>query len=95
MEHAPHVSWDIRYKFRVVQCGVFRIRGILRVIEALMCLDPGEGREYIDSLLDDIKAVGGGSDRVPALDLSFGEGFQAWSRSSTFLLLLVGDSVTI
>lgn len=85
VEYTPHASKDIRYKFRVVQCAVFRIRDILSVIERMMGLNPGEGREYIDSLLADLKATELTDDRVPALDLTFGEGVETWLGSSTFV----------
>lgn len=82
VEYVPHVSKDIRYRFRVAQCGVFRIRDVLGVIEAFMGLDSGEGREYIDDLLTNLKETGSASDVVPVLDLTFGEGIETWLGSS-------------
>jgi hypothetical protein len=67
-----------RHKFRVLSCGVFRIKDVLRDVEAIMGLDPGEGQEYLDSLVDEFE------DRrlnIPVMDLSFSEGLPVWLGS--------------
>ncbi|KAF7338742.1 MYND-type domain-containing protein [Mycena sanguinolenta] len=74
VEYVPTAT-KIKHKFRVVSCGVFRIKDVLRDIELIMGLDHGEGQEYVDSLLHEPAAP---YVRVPHIDLTFGDGIQAW-----------------
>jgi hypothetical protein len=82
VEYVP-TAIHLKYKFRVVSCGVFRIKDVLRDVEAIMGLDPGEGQEYVDGLLDELEETS----KVPFIDLSFGEGVTAWLGSGEFLSL--------
>ncbi|KAI0060082.1 hypothetical protein BV25DRAFT_1828173 [Artomyces pyxidatus] len=80
VEYVPRAK-DIRYRFRVSACGVYRIADILTDIEKLMGLDPGEGREYIDGLLEELDNSSVGTDKVPLLDLTTGTGIETWLGS--------------
>ncbi|KAJ7936855.1 hypothetical protein B0H13DRAFT_1946032 [Mycena leptocephala] len=68
-----------RHKFRVLSCGVFRIKDVLRDVEAIMGLDLGEGQEYLDSLVHEFED---GRLNIPVMDLSFSEGLPVWLGSS-------------
>ncbi|KAJ7922231.1 hypothetical protein B0H13DRAFT_1983716 [Mycena leptocephala] len=68
-----------RHKFRVLSCGVFRIKDVLRDVEAIMGLDLGEGQEYLDSLVDEFED---GRLNIPVMDLSFSEGLPVWLGSA-------------
>ncbi|KAF7338739.1 MYND-type domain-containing protein [Mycena sanguinolenta] len=76
-EYAPTTT-KLKYKFRVVSCGVFRIKDVLRDIELIMGLNRGEDQEYVDSLFDESAGTHAG---VPYIELSFGDGLQAWLSS--------------
>ncbi|KAJ7064718.1 hypothetical protein C8F01DRAFT_1127849 [Mycena amicta] len=77
VEYVPTAK-KLQYKFRVLSCGVFRITDVLRDIETVMGLDPGEGGEFVDSMFVEIESAG---DKVPFIDLSFGDGISAWLGS--------------
>ncbi|KAJ7681136.1 hypothetical protein B0H17DRAFT_1206074 [Mycena rosella] len=83
VEYAPAAS-KLKHKFRVVACGVFRVKDILRDLETIMRLDRGEGQEYVDSLFDELDGARIGpqySTKVPFIDLSFGDGVMPWLGS--------------
>lgn len=76
---------DLRDRFTVVGAGVFRIADVTGDIERAMGLDPGEGQEYVDSLIDELDSLGeemGGERPIPILDLTMGEGISPWLGSS-------------
>ncbi|KAJ6572130.1 hypothetical protein B0H19DRAFT_1256040 [Mycena capillaripes] len=77
VEYVPTAS-KLKHRFRVVSCGVFLIKDVLRDLEALMQLDRGEGQEYVDSLFYELE---GAHAKVPFIDLSFGDGISAWLGS--------------
>ena len=84
VEYTPRVSKDLRYRFRVERFGVFKTQDVMFEIEAMMGLDKGEGKEYIDGVLVELdsSAQGGQGQMVPILDLTFGDGIQAWLGGS-------------
>ncbi|KAJ7931277.1 hypothetical protein B0H13DRAFT_1858124 [Mycena leptocephala] len=52
---------------------------VFKVVELLWdWRSPGEGQEYVDSLLDELEETS----KVPFIDLSFGEGVTAWLGSN-------------
>ncbi|KAJ6469399.1 hypothetical protein C8R45DRAFT_1016921 [Mycena sanguinolenta] len=77
VEYVPAAT-KLQHKFRVVSCGVFRIGDVLRDIETVMGLDRGEGQEYVDSLFHELA---GTHASVPFIDLTFGDGIEAWLGS--------------
>ncbi|KAJ7868581.1 hypothetical protein B0H14DRAFT_3132623 [Mycena olivaceomarginata] len=77
VEYAP-AARQLKHKFRVLACGVFRVTDVLRDIEAAMGLEPGEGLEYVESLFFELA---GAHAKVPFIDLSFGDGISAWLGS--------------
>ncbi|KAJ6469418.1 hypothetical protein C8R45DRAFT_1016962 [Mycena sanguinolenta] len=80
VEYVPTAT-KLKHKFRVVSCGVFRIKDVLCDIELIMGLNRGEGQEYVDSLLYEPAEPYA---TVPHIDLSFGDfgdGIQAWLGS--------------
>ncbi|KAJ7222074.1 hypothetical protein B0H12DRAFT_1031320, partial [Mycena haematopus] len=77
VEYVPTAT-KLQHKFRVVSCGVFRIKDVLRDIEAVMGLDRGEGQEYVASLFYELAGTHGS---VPFVDLTFGDGIDAWLGS--------------
>jgi len=81
VEYTPHASKDIRHKFRVARCGVYRIADVLSDIELMMGLNKGEGKEYVQSLLDELDSTNRALSLVPILDLTFGEGIETWMGS--------------
>ncbi|KAJ6600034.1 hypothetical protein DFH09DRAFT_1129272 [Mycena vulgaris] len=84
VEYVPTAS-KLKHKFRVLACGVFRVKDILRDLEAHMRLDRGEGQEYVDSLFDELDGTRSGPEygtKVPFIDLSFGEGVSPWLGSA-------------
>ncbi|KAJ7150914.1 hypothetical protein C8R43DRAFT_1005604 [Mycena crocata] len=80
VEYVPTAT-KLKHKFRVVACGVFRIKDVLRDLELVMQLDPGEGQEYVDSLFAELDSTRSGP-KMPFIDLSFGDGISAWLGSS-------------
>lgn len=85
LEYRPKQSKDFRFRFHVVRIGVFKIKDVLKDIELMMQLNPGEGQEYIQDMFENIN-----TDRterktmVPILDLTWGDGLQTWMGSSAF-----------
>ncbi|KAJ7868632.1 hypothetical protein B0H14DRAFT_2729835 [Mycena olivaceomarginata] len=69
-EYVPAAT-NLKHKFRVLTCGVFLIKDVLRDIETAMRLDPGEGQEYVDSLISEVP---GEHPRVPFIELALGDG---------------------
>jgi hypothetical protein len=85
VEHTPKASKELRYKFRVIDCGVFRISDIMPEIEGLMGLNKGEGDEYIQGLLKGMERQGSdGTWWIPTLHLSFGQGVETWLGCGTY-----------
>ncbi|KAJ7249479.1 hypothetical protein C8J57DRAFT_1357132 [Mycena rebaudengoi] len=84
VEYVPSAT-KLKHKFRVVSCGVFRIRDVLRDLETAMGLNAGEGQEYIDGLFEEMGANKPVNDpgmvRVPFVDLSFGDEVSTWLGS--------------
>ncbi|KDQ53657.1 hypothetical protein JAAARDRAFT_80540 [Jaapia argillacea MUCL 33604] len=81
VEYRPNATKK-SLKFHVIQCGVFRITDFMPELERLMGLNEGEGKEYID----DVSGASGrgGELRMPILDLSWGNGIQAWLGGRSF-----------
>ncbi|EMD37298.1 hypothetical protein CERSUDRAFT_65004 [Gelatoporia subvermispora B] len=46
-----------------------------------MGLDKGEGKDYVQSLLDELNSTNQGADLVPILDLTFGDAIETWMGS--------------
>jgi hypothetical protein len=85
VQYAPKASKELRYKFRVIECGVFRISDLQPEIEGLMGLDRGEGTEYIQGLLEGLnRQESDGTWRIPMVDLSFGDDVETWLGSSAY-----------
>ncbi|KAJ7466957.1 hypothetical protein FB451DRAFT_1560911 [Mycena latifolia] len=80
VEYVPTAS-KLKHKFRVIACGIFRIKDVLRDIEAHMRLDYGEGQEYVDSLFAEIDGTRTPDVKLPFIDLSFGQGVSPWLGS--------------
>ncbi|KAJ7034504.1 hypothetical protein C8F04DRAFT_1234152 [Mycena alexandri] len=74
VEYVPTAT-KLKHKFRVLVCGVFRIKEVLRDLETVMRLDRGEGQEYVDSVFPEMHEM------VPFAHLSFGNGVTAWLGS--------------
>ncbi|KAF7338747.1 MYND-type domain-containing protein [Mycena sanguinolenta] len=77
VEYVPTAT-KFQHKFRVVACGVYRIKDVLRDIEAVMGLDRGEGQEYVESVFYE---MAGTYASVQFIHLTFGDGIQAWLGS--------------
>ncbi|KAJ7931303.1 hypothetical protein B0H13DRAFT_1959813 [Mycena leptocephala] len=87
VEYVPTAS-HLKHKFRVLSCGVFRIKDVLRDVEVIMGLDHGEGQEYVDSVFYELE---GAHAKVPFIDLSFGDNISAWLGSGATTI----DSIRI
>ena len=85
VEYTPHVSKDIRYRFTVTQAGVFKLSEVHADLESVMGLNPGEGKEYVDGLLTEIGVTSASEDKIPIVDLAFGEGLEPWLSTSASL----------
>ncbi|KAH7907110.1 hypothetical protein BJ138DRAFT_1160909 [Hygrophoropsis aurantiaca] len=46
--YTPHASRDMMHKSQIDSAGVYRISDVMLEIESMMCVNPGEGKEYID-----------------------------------------------
>lgn len=58
---------------------MFRVRDVLPEIETLLNLDKGEGREYINGMLREMDSASTGfEEHIPIIDLTFGDGLEAW-----------------
>ncbi|KAK7059745.1 MYND-type domain-containing protein [Favolaschia claudopus] len=79
VEYVPTAT-KLKHKFSVVSCGVFLIKDVLRDIEVAMNLDPGEGEEYIDSVVREVRERPGedGRKRIQFIDFSLGDGISPW-----------------
>lgn len=77
LEYRPKQSKDFRFRFHALRAGVFRIKDVLTEIEAIMGLNSGEGKEYIQDLMNDLQR----DDTIPILDLTWGRGLQAYLGS--------------
>ncbi|OBZ76097.1 hypothetical protein A0H81_03250 [Grifola frondosa] len=86
VKYVPNESKDVRYKFKAVRAGVFRIADALTELERLMNLHKGEGTEYIRGLLADIDAADRSGQHVPILDLTFGDEVDTWLGSNAISL---------
>jgi len=86
VEYTPDASKTIRNKFQIIRCGVFRIADVLSDIEAVMGLDKGEGQEYVQSLIDELDATDHAGQRVPILELKFGDDLETWLGSDATTL---------
>ncbi|KAJ7695336.1 hypothetical protein B0H16DRAFT_1843041 [Mycena metata] len=73
VEYVPTAT-KLKHKFRIVACGVFLIKDVLRDIETVMRLDLGKGQEIID---DPFYASDGAHANVPFVMFSFGDGVPA------------------
>jgi hypothetical protein len=77
VEYVPTAS-KLKHKFHVLACGVFRVTDVLRDIEVVMGLDPGERLEYVESMFFELA---GTRANVPFIDWLFGDGLTAWLGS--------------
>ncbi|EGO04047.1 hypothetical protein SERLA73DRAFT_175780 [Serpula lacrymans var. lacrymans S7.3] len=86
VEYTPHASKDLKHKFRINSCGVFRIVDVLADIEHAMGLDKGEGAEYIQNCLQDptfnsdVSSSSYGEKMIPVPSLFMGVNLQAVLR---------------
>jgi hypothetical protein len=78
VEYAPTAT-RLKHKFRVLSCGVFLIKDVLRDVEAVMRLDLGEGQEYVDSLFHELEGDGA---KISFISLSWGDGISSWLSHS-------------
>jgi hypothetical protein len=90
VEYVPTAT-HLKHKFRVLSCGVFRIKDVLRDVEVIMGLDHGEGQEYVDSVFYELE---GAHAKVPFIDLSFGDNISAWLGSGEFSVIIWFSIVT-
>ncbi|KAF7338748.1 MYND-type domain-containing protein [Mycena sanguinolenta] len=77
----------LKNKFRVISCGVFRIKDVLRDMEFIMGLGPGKAQECVDRVF-----IGRQEQRldVPFLDLTFGDGLATLSSGATNIDTILG-----
>ena len=71
LEYRPQQSKDFRFRFHVVRIEVFKIQDVLEDIEGLMRLNPGEGKEYILGLVDNLNGNGRWGPMIPIINLTF------------------------
>lgn len=76
--YTPNDSKSIRKKFQVVNCGVYRIEDVLTDIEDFMDLNGGEGRAYIQGLIDELIEGDHTGDGVPILELKLAPGLEIY-----------------
>lgn len=74
LEYNPGASKDLRRKFRVEYCGVFKISEFLTDFENYLGLGSGQGKKYTDDLL---KSAAG---FIPLLTLTMVEGVDPYIR---------------
>ena len=67
--YTPRAGPLARDKFKIVKCSVFRMSDVLTEIERIMGLNPGEGIEYCEDLLQE--RAGGLANAVHFLALRF------------------------
>lgn len=76
VEHQPHATHPHDY-FRFTNVGVFKLADVWPEIEAIMCLNKGEGKQYIKEMLEEFDSGPGsinklgGEQRYPIFDLAF------------------------
>lgn len=86
VRYTPSTSKDLRHHFLIESCGVFRIADVMTYLEGCMGLDPGEGQEYLDDLLDDDRT------RIPLFTLTVTEKTPSWlGRSKQTISRMSGD----
>ncbi|KIJ34877.1 hypothetical protein M422DRAFT_263060 [Sphaerobolus stellatus SS14] len=56
-KYAPEASKDFRYKFHIDEMGVYKISDVMPEIESILRLRPGEGREHMDGLFEDVRRI--------------------------------------
>lgn len=76
--YTPNDSKSIRKKFQVVNCSVYRIEDVLTDIEDFMDLNGGEGRAYIQGLIDELIEGDHTGDGVPILELKLAPGLEIY-----------------
>ncbi|KAI0069697.1 hypothetical protein K474DRAFT_1670734 [Panus rudis PR-1116 ss-1] len=87
VEYRPKVSKDWRHRFHATKMGVFKIKDVLKEIEMFMRLNPGEAESFIQEIYDEVDSAGAGKDaaqrseKVPILDLTWGDGIETWLGS--------------
>ncbi|KAK7677232.1 hypothetical protein QCA50_019826 [Cerrena zonata] len=82
LEYRPKQSKDFRFRFHVVRIGVFKVQDVLKDIEGLMQLNPGEGEEYLRDMFEAIDNSSHQREMVPIIDLTWGDGLQTWLGST-------------
>ena len=83
LSYTPDASHDLRRKFHMDGAIVCRIKDSYGFIEKIMGLDPGEGKEYVDSVVDPIPKY-----LIPLVTLTWCEGSlgdEAWLNTGTRL----------
>ncbi|TRM68400.1 hypothetical protein BD626DRAFT_115682 [Schizophyllum amplum] len=78
VEHQPDAK-DAYDHFRFTHAGVFKLDDIWPEIEAALCINKGEGKQYIKEMLEEFdhgpcgeaNKLGGEHQRYPILDLAF------------------------
>lgn len=69
LEYTPSASKDIRYKFRISKCGVFRIADVLADVERAADLKASEGKAYVEKYIAEANAMDRSGGRTPILVL--------------------------
>ena len=83
--YTPDAGPMAKDKFTIVGCSVYRMADVYSKIEAVLGLDPGEGKEYCEGLLNDQPRVG--VSLVSFLILRFSEGVTTWLDRGALKLL--------
>ncbi|KZT66486.1 hypothetical protein DAEQUDRAFT_758711 [Daedalea quercina L-15889] len=83
--YTPHAGTMAKDKFKIVKCSVFRTSDVYREVERILRLDPGEGVEYCEGLLQDQPKV-----EIPLVSfliLRFADGVSPWLDRDTIMTL--------
>lgn len=83
--YTPDAGTMAKDKFRIVGCSVCRMADAYSQIEAVLGLDPGEGKEYCEGLLNDQPRVS--IPVVSFLILRLSEGVTTWLDCGTCMQL--------
>lgn len=76
--YTPKASQETREKFRIIACSVFRRADAYGLIERVMMLKPGEGREYVEVMRFQESGVSIHDLAGYVVVLTCGQGIPAW-----------------
>ncbi|OCH85508.1 hypothetical protein OBBRIDRAFT_784748 [Obba rivulosa] len=91
LEYTPQASKDVRYKFRVTKCGVFRITDVLSDIELVAELKAGEGKRYVEKYIREADAMDRSGGRTPILVFMLASEFQPVMKPYSWALHSLRD----